>query len=155
MAITCEGESLTYAALDSAASALAWHLRGLGVGTGPHESLVGLSAGRGPGLLVGILGILKAGGAYVPLDPVYPAERLAFLAADSGIRLAVADDTGLAALAGLGVQTVSLSADHPRRPGALAAPAAGGLRHLHLRLHRPAQGLRRQPRQRGAPVYRH
>ncbi|MDK4218999.1 AMP-binding protein (plasmid) [Pantoea agglomerans] len=122
VAITCEGESLTYAALDSAASALAWHLRGLGVGTGPHESLVGLSAGRGPGLLVGILGILKAGGAYVPLDPVYPAERLAFLAADSGIRLAVADDTGLAALAGLGVQTVSLSADHPRRAGNQAPP---------------------------------
>ncbi|MGO2580657.1 MAG: AMP-binding protein, partial [Halomonas sp.] len=28
-----------------------------------------------------------AGGAYVPLDPEYPAERLAFIAEDSGIEL--------------------------------------------------------------------
>ncbi|WP_416706458.1 amino acid adenylation domain-containing protein [Erwinia sp. BNK-24-a] len=123
VAISYEGERLTYAALDSAANALAWRLREQGVGTGPHESLVGLSVGRGPGLLVGILGILKAGGAYVPLDPVYPAERLAFLAADSGIRLAVADETGLAALAGLDVQAVSLAADgishHQAPPRAL------------------------------------
>ncbi len=34
-------------------------------------------------MLVGLLAVLKAGGAYVPLDPAYPAERLAYMLADS------------------------------------------------------------------------
>jgi amino acid adenylation domain-containing protein len=44
-----------------------------------------------------LLAVLKAGGAYLPLDPDYPAERLAFMLADSGARL-VATDSRLAAL---------------------------------------------------------
>src|SRR5262249_34640790 len=35
--------------------------------------------------------VWKAGGAYVPLDPEYPAERLAFMAVDSGMTLLVTD----------------------------------------------------------------
>ncbi len=44
----------------------------------------GLCLERSPEMVVGLLGILKAGGAYVPLDPGYPADRLAFMLADSG-----------------------------------------------------------------------
>src|SRR6185436_1449828 len=38
------------------------------------------------------------GGAYVPLDPDYPAERLAFMMADSRLRVLVADAGGAAQL---------------------------------------------------------
>ena len=46
-------------------------------------------------MVVGLLAVLKAGGAYVPLDPAYPAERLAYMLADSGA--AGAADAGGAA----------------------------------------------------------
>ncbi|HET9985575.1 MAG TPA: amino acid adenylation domain-containing protein, partial [Longimicrobiales bacterium] len=81
------GERLTYAALDRRASALASRLRAAGVGPG---ELVGLCAERSLELVVGLLGILKAGGAWVPLEPEYPRERLAFMLADSGVRVLVA-----------------------------------------------------------------
>ncbi|HSK80756.1 MAG TPA: amino acid adenylation domain-containing protein, partial [Thermoanaerobaculia bacterium] len=73
---------LTYGELDLLANRLARRLRRAGVGLG---SAVGLCVERSAALVVGMLGILKAGGAYVPLDPAYPEERLAFMAADSGL----------------------------------------------------------------------
>ncbi|WP_136064705.1 AMP-binding protein, partial [Modicisalibacter radicis] len=51
------------------------------------ETRVGIAVERSVEMMVGLLGILKAGGAYVPLDPDYPAERLAYMVADSGIEL--------------------------------------------------------------------
>jgi amino acid adenylation domain-containing protein len=75
---------LTYGELDLLAARLAGHLRQLGVGP---EVAVGVFLERSPEMVVALLGVLKAGGAYVPLDPSYPAERLAFLAADAGIRV--------------------------------------------------------------------
>ncbi|SDF37168.1 non-ribosomal peptide synthetase, partial [Myxococcus virescens] len=82
IAVEHEGRSLTYAELDARSNQLAHHLRSLGLGA---ESRVGVFLHRGLDLLVGLLGILKAGGAYVPLDPSYPAQRLAFMAEDSGV----------------------------------------------------------------------
>jgi amino acid adenylation domain-containing protein len=84
IAVVFEDDKLTYRALNQRANQLAHHLQTLGVGP---ETLVGLCVERSLELVVGILGILKAGGAYVPLDPTYPRERLAFLAADTGLRV--------------------------------------------------------------------
>jgi amino acid adenylation domain-containing protein len=82
------GRSLTFAETDARASALARELRASGVRA---ESLVGVCLERSVELVVALLGVLKAGGAYVPLDPGYPADRLRYLLADSGVRLVVAD----------------------------------------------------------------
>jgi len=73
-------EHLTYRELNERANRLARVLRGLGVGP---DVLVAMYLERSPELVIGVLAILKAGGAYLPIDRSYPAERLAFMLADS------------------------------------------------------------------------
>src|SRR6185295_4750670 len=80
VAVTCEGERLSYGDLDRQANQLARRLVALGVAAGDP---VGICLERSTAMVVAILGVLKAGAAYVPLDPAYPRERLAFLLADS------------------------------------------------------------------------
>ncbi|HST62230.1 MAG TPA: amino acid adenylation domain-containing protein, partial [Longimicrobium sp.] len=81
VALVCEDEALTCAALNARANQLAHHLRGLGVGP---DTVVAMHFGRGVDAIVALLGILKAGGAYLALDPALPAERLAYMLEDSG-----------------------------------------------------------------------
>lgn len=71
---------LTYRQLNDRANHLAHQLQALGVTT---ETFVAIALDRSIELMVAILGVLKAGGVYVPLDPAYPADRLAFMLADS------------------------------------------------------------------------
>ncbi|HVG08475.1 MAG TPA: non-ribosomal peptide synthase/polyketide synthase [Thermoanaerobaculia bacterium] len=80
VAVSFEGEVLTYAGLNASANRLAHHLRRLGIGP---ESLVAVCLERSPDLLIALLGVLKSGGAYVPLDPTYPAERVSWVLEDS------------------------------------------------------------------------
>ncbi len=51
-------------------------------------------------MVVGLLAVLKAGGAYVPLDPAYPAERLAYMLADSAPKVVLTASSGRAAVNG-------------------------------------------------------
>ena len=74
LAITGEGESLSYRELDERSDRLAHYLRRHGIVAG---SRVALCIDRSIEMIVGMLGILKAGGSYVPLDPASPAERQA------------------------------------------------------------------------------
>ncbi|QBF25981.1 amino acid adenylation domain-containing protein [Pseudomonas tructae] len=83
-ALVWQGGSLDYASLHQQANRLAHYLRDKGVGP---DVCVAIAAERSPQLLIGLLAILKAGGAYVPLDVDYPAERLAYMLADSGASL--------------------------------------------------------------------
>ena len=80
VALESETETLTYAALDARAAALAAHLRAHGVGP---EAFVGLALDRSVALVVAVLATFKAGAAYLPLDPAYPPARLAQLLADA------------------------------------------------------------------------
>ncbi|MFP2956444.1 amino acid adenylation domain-containing protein [Myxococcus sp. 1LA] len=81
VAVVDEVTQLTYGELDIRATALAAHLRALGVGP---EVNVALCVERSASMVVGMLAILKAGGAYVPLDPGYPRNRLEFMLRDCG-----------------------------------------------------------------------
>nr|WP_042178681.1 non-ribosomal peptide synthetase [Kibdelosporangium sp. MJ126-NF4]CEL13334.1 Siderophore biosynthesis non-ribosomal peptide synthetase modules [Kibdelosporangium sp. MJ126-NF4]CTQ99025.1 Siderophore biosynthesis non-ribosomal peptide synthetase modules [Kibdelosporangium sp. MJ126-NF4] len=83
-AVVSGDRQLTYRELNTRANQLAHHLRRRGAGP---DVLVGLCVDRGLDMVVGLLGILKAGAAYVPLDPEYPAQRLAFMIADTAVPL--------------------------------------------------------------------
>ncbi len=91
-AVVFEDQTLTYRQLNERANQLAHYLRQHGVGP---DVPVGVCMDRCIELLPVLLGILKAGGAYVPLDPTYPAERLRFMASDTGLSIVIAH-SGLA-----------------------------------------------------------
>ncbi|WP_029115226.1 non-ribosomal peptide synthase/polyketide synthase [Mycobacterium sp. URHB0044] len=80
VAVTCGHDRLTYAELDSRASAVAATLRDLGV---QPESRVAVALPRSVDLIVGLLAVIKAGGTYVPLDIDSPAARLQHILDDS------------------------------------------------------------------------
>ncbi|SHI56181.1 non-ribosomal peptide synthetase, partial [Pollutimonas bauzanensis] len=84
MSVVCGTEALTYGELNERTNRLAHHLISLDVGP---ETKVGVALERSVELVVALLAVLKAGGAYVPLDPSYPADRLAYMMADSGLGL--------------------------------------------------------------------
>ncbi|MDR6977742.1 amino acid adenylation domain-containing protein/non-ribosomal peptide synthase protein (TIGR01720 family) [Streptomyces sp. 3330] len=112
-----DATTLTYAELDARAEALAARLRARGVG---RERCVAVAVPRSAELMVALLGVLKAGAAYLPLDLDYPAERLAYMLADSGATTVVttARDAGrLPTAEDLDV------IDGPAGPGADAATA--------------------------------
>jgi amino acid adenylation domain-containing protein len=108
VALVFDGRPTTYAELDAHANRVAHHLRALGVGP---DTLVGLCTERTPRTIAALLGILKAGGAYVPLDPAYPADRLAYMLADSGATVLVSETALLPGLRTDGVRVVDLDRD--------------------------------------------
>ncbi|MFJ4952734.1 amino acid adenylation domain-containing protein [Streptomyces sp. NPDC088760] len=86
LALTCEGESLTYAEVDARAGLYAAALRAQGVQPG---ECVGVCLERSLDLVVTMLAVLKADAVYVPMDPAYPADRLAYTAEDAALRIVV------------------------------------------------------------------
>ncbi|MCQ9637621.1 amino acid adenylation domain-containing protein [Chryseobacterium sp. WG23] len=80
IAVSFEGEDLSYRTLDEQSTRLAVHLRLAGVDKG---TLVPICTGHCLEMMVGILGILKAGGVYIPVDPEYPEDRIGFILNDT------------------------------------------------------------------------
>ena len=134
VAVVFEDQSLSYGELNGRANRLAHYLRGLGV---KPDERVAICVERGLDMVAGLLAILKAGGAYVPLDPAYPAERLAYMLADSAPVALLTDATGQAALAGcMGTApAIDLAADAAlwaAEPGGNPGRASIGLMPAHL-----------------------
>jgi amino acid adenylation domain-containing protein/non-ribosomal peptide synthase protein (TIGR01720 family) len=124
VALSFEGETLSYRALDEQANRLARRLQALGVGP---DVLVGVCLSRSLALPMALLAVLKAGGAYVPLDTSYPKERLDFMIEDAEARVLLTEQSVVSSLpAGtatvLALDDLDLSAEVPTAPACAATP---------------------------------
>ncbi|MGX4727874.1 amino acid adenylation domain-containing protein, partial [Pseudomonas corrugata] len=98
-------QRLSYAELNERANQLAHYLGGQGV---RPDSRVAVCVERGLDMVVGLLAILKAGGGYVPLDPAYPADRIAYMLADSAPAVVLAQTATLGLLADATMPVIDL-----------------------------------------------
>ncbi|MFJ4093923.1 amino acid adenylation domain-containing protein [Kitasatospora sp. NPDC089913] len=112
LAVVAGEERLTYRELLRRADRLAGALTAAGIG---RDDLVGLHLARTADLPAALLAVHAVGAGYLPLDPGYPAERLAFVLADSGAALLLADREP--------APEVAAAAPAVLRPGATSAPA--------------------------------
>ncbi len=92
-AVRSGADALTYRELDWRADRLARYLVAKGLG---REERVGLLLPRGVDMITGMLAVWMSGGAFVPLDPEYPADRLSYVVADSGVRVVLGTEASLA-----------------------------------------------------------
>ena len=95
IALRFEGTTTSYAELAERVQQRARRL--LALGAGP-EVPVAICLDRSPELVVSLLAVLEAGSYYLPLDPKFPAERMAFMVADSGASILIAETHGPDAL---------------------------------------------------------
>ncbi|MFD9903468.1 amino acid adenylation domain-containing protein [Streptomyces sp. NPDC059063] len=92
VAVSHDGDRLTYAELSARAHRLARLLAARSIGPG---SIVALALPRSLDLVTGLLAVSLSGAAYLPLDPDYPHERLAYML-DDARPAAVITDTATA-----------------------------------------------------------
>lgn len=111
VAVVYGSQSIRFDQLSRRSNQIAHRLRKLGVGPG---SLVGICLERSIDMVAALLGVLKAGGAYVPMDPHFPEERLAFMAADAGIRVLVTEEESRGLVAVQDAAIVSLDGDRDK-----------------------------------------
>jgi amino acid adenylation domain-containing protein len=126
-AVRWNGAETTYAELNANANRLAHRLMSLGVGP---EVRVAVCMERTPELIAALLAVHKAGGAYVPIDPNYPAERIAYMLADSGAPVVLTHARIAGRLPAHEAATVRVDADWPEiargsaeNPGVAVDPA--------------------------------
>ncbi|QKY12021.1 non-ribosomal peptide synthase/polyketide synthase [Janthinobacterium lividum] len=135
VALVHEGHSLSYAVLNERANRLAHHLISMDVRV---DCRVAICTERGVDMIVALLATLKAGGAYVPLDPSYPAERLAFMLADSEPVVLIVQAAVIAVLPAVGAAAMVVLDDPDeqaliaRQPADNPDPQALGLTPDHL-----------------------
>ncbi|GAA2532624.1 Pls/PosA family non-ribosomal peptide synthetase [Pilimelia columellifera] len=120
LAVDTGDETLTYDELDVRANQLARHLIATGARAGDR---IGLLFDEPVQAYVGMLAVLKVNAAYVPLDAAFPADRVAYIAQDAGVRTVLTLAHLLDTLALADVTAVNV--DEAR--AAIAARASGRL----------------------------
>lgn len=85
-AIVTATETLSFRDLDNRANQLARYLGGAGLRAGDR---IGMMFDKTVETYIALLAILKINAAYVPLDAGFPAERLAFIVKDAGVKAVV------------------------------------------------------------------
>jgi amino acid adenylation domain-containing protein len=112
----------TAGALARQADAIAAELQRRGVARG---EIVGVCLERDASLPAALLGVARSGAAWLPLDPTLPAERVAYMVQDSGLRLALVGAATRGLLPG-DVRTVDVDAVDPSALADFAPPTVGG-----------------------------
>ena len=137
--------TLTYAELDARANRLARLL--IARGAGP-ERVVALALPRSLDMVVALFAVLRTGAAYLPLELDHPADRLAFVLADTEPACLVTTTTVLAALPDDLPPTV-LALDTPAVTAELAGRSAEPLDDTEL----PPGFARTDPHRLEHPAY--
>ncbi|WP_440055082.1 amino acid adenylation domain-containing protein [Pseudoalteromonas sp. T1lg65] len=106
-AVRCEGESISFAALDAQANQLAGYLKEQYQVTAGAR--VGLCLSRSIDMLVAIVAVWKLGAAYVPLDPTHPVTRIQDIVEDAELSVVLCETATSSLLAGSGSQSVILT----------------------------------------------
>lgn len=95
---TSEGDVVTYGELATRARRVAFSLQAAGVSPG---QFIGVLTHPGIDTVTAMLGILFNRCGYIPMDPTMPLDRLAFIAADSGINVVLFDPASTELATGL------------------------------------------------------
>lgn len=106
MAVSFDGEEVTYDELNQRANRLARLLTAKGVQRG---TLVAIIIDRSVEMICGVIGILKAGGSYVPLEPYLPDSRIITILSSLRVNTVLTNQRQLARIQKLGAQLPTLS----------------------------------------------
>ncbi len=118
------GRSITWAALEDEVGVVAGGLSGVGIRAGQR---VMVALGNRIEFVTSYLGVLRAQAVAVPVNPHASAEELAWMIADSGSRLVIADGSSLPAVRDAVTLLVS-ALEHGPMPGLDAETSARGSR---------------------------
>src|SRR5580700_2627096 len=88
-AVWSHGRTISYRELEERSNQLAHFLVQGGVRKGDR---VGLFFPKCVESVVSMFAVLKAGGVYVPLDPQAPADRIAYIIGNCGIKVLITQD---------------------------------------------------------------
>ena len=108
-AVVFEDKNITYLELEKRSAQLANYLHLMGV---TKETFVPVCLANPLEMVIAILAILKTGAAYVPVDPEFPAERIAFMIADTAAAVVVSDTLSTSFLSAASDRNIVLCDQH-------------------------------------------